>query len=257
MTSTNSSNDDSINNSSTVPDTLEFYRHIDNTACGYLPNQESNSIFINPDANPTEDQLNSLHLQGFRRSGRHVYRPSCPECNQCYSSRVINTQFQPSKSQKKTLSRNKDIRLSWADAVFSEEHYQLYENYINTRHQDGEMYPASEDQYTNFLIEGHGLHKFLEARDAQGNLLACCVVDIFYDGLSAIYSYFDTDQERRSLGRYMVLGLISQGLMRDIPYTYLGYWIKESHKMNYKSDYRPLEIFNGDNWQKLIDLDNI
>lgn len=234
---------------------LEFYRHIEDSACGYLPGQLSNSIFINPDITPSEDQLNLLHLQGFRRSGRMVYRPHCPDCNACKSSRIINAEFNPSKNQKKALKRNADLRLRWADIDFYPEHYQLYEHYINTRHKDGEMFPASEDQYQGFLIDGHGTHKFLEARDAAGTLIACCVVDIFYDGLSAIYSYFDPAQDKRSLGRYMVLALISQGISMGLPYTYLGYWIKDSSKMNYKADYQPLEVFDGQIWQKLIDYD--
>lgn len=232
---------------------LEFYRHLEDSPCGYLPNQQSNSLFIDPDSNPSEDQLNLLHLQGFRRSGRLVYRPHCPDCNKCYSSRIVNAQFSPSKNQKRTLRRNKDLRLRWVDIGFNDEHYALYQQYINTRHQDGEMFPASKEQYKGFLIDGHGTHKFLEARNEAGILIACCVVDIFYDGLSAIYSYFDPMQDKRSLGRYMVLALISQGIAMNLPYTYLGYWIKESSKMNYKSDYQPLEVFDGEFWRNLID----
>lgn len=231
---------------------LIFYRHNENSECGYLPGLQSNSIFIDPDSSPSKDQLNLLHLQGFRRSGKLVYRPHCPECNACQSSRIINREFQPSKNQKKAIKRNQDIHLHWVEATFSIEHYQLYERYIGQRHQDGEMFPASEEQYQGFLIEGHGTHKFLELRDANNVLVGCCVVDIFYDGLSAIYSYFDPDQTRRSLGRFIVLALISQGLQIGLPYTYLGYWIKESSKMNYKANYQPLEVFDGEIWRKLI-----
>jgi arginine-tRNA-protein transferase len=114
------------------------------------------------------------------------------------------------------------------------------------------MFPASEEQYQGFLIEGHGTHKFLELRDAEGTLIGCCVVDVFYDGLSAIYSYFDPDQPRRSLGRYIVLALISECQQQGLPYTYLGYWIKNANKMSYKADYQPLEVFDGEFWRKLV-----
>ena len=231
---------------------LEFYRHTEDSPCGYLPNQRSNSIFIDPDSQPSEDQLNLLHLQGFRRSGRLVYRPHCDGCAACHSSRIINDEFTPSKNQKKAIKRNLDLKLRWIDAQFNSEHYELYEHYITQRHGNGEMFPPSEEQYQGFLIEGHGTHRFLEARDQDSRLIACCVVDVFYDGLSAIYSYFDPEQDKRSLGRYMVLALVSQGLEMKLPYTYLGYWIKESSKMNYKSDYQPLEVFDGHNWRKLI-----
>ena len=232
---------------------LLFYRHSEDSDCGYLPNRQSNSIFIDPDSEPSKDQLNLLHLQGFRRSGKLVYRPQCEGCNACQSSRIINTQFSPSKNQKKAIKRNQELKLRWAEAEFLEEHYRLYEHYIATRHRDGEMYPATKEQYQGFLIEGHGTHKLLEVRDADDILVACCVVDIYYDGLSAIYSYFDPDQPKRSLGRFIVLALISQGQELGLPYTYLGYWIKESSKMSYKADYQPLEVFNGQEWLKLLD----
>jgi arginine-tRNA-protein transferase len=232
---------------------LLFYRHTEDSDCGYLPNRQSNSIFIDPDSEPSKDQLNLLHLQGFRRSGKLVYRPQCDGCNACQSSRIINTQFSPSKNQKKAIKRNQELKLRWAEAEFLEEHYKLYEHYIATRHREGEMYPATKEQYQGFLIEGHGTHKLLEIRDTDDTLVACCVVDIYYDGLSAIYSYFDPDQPKRSLGRFIVLALISQGQELGLPYTYLGYWIKESSKMSYKADYQPLEVFNGQEWLKLLD----
>mgnify|MGYP000058922174 FL=1 len=229
-----------------------FYRHIENSECGYLPALESNSIFIDPESEPSKDQLNLFHLQGFRRSGKLVYRPHCPDCNACQSSRIINLEFRASKNQKKAIKRNQDISLQWSEAIFTDEHYQLYQRYINQRHCDGEMFPASEEQYRGFLIEGHGTHKFLELRDIEGALIGCCVVDIFYDGLSAIYSYFDPDQPRRSLGRFIVLALISQCQQMGLPYTYLGYWIKNASKMSYKADYQPLEVFDGEFWRKLV-----
>lgn len=234
-----------------------FYRHTEDSDCGYLPDRQSNSIFIDPDSEPTKDQLNMLHLQGFRRSGKLVYRPQCPDCNACHSSRIINSEFEASKNQKKAIKRNQDLRLRWVEAEFQTEHYQLYERYIAQRHQEGEMFPANQDQYQGFLIEGHGTHKFLEIRDSENTLIACCVVDIFYDGLSAIYSYFDPEQPKRSLGRFIILALISQGQQMSLPYTYLGYWIKDSSKMNYKADYQPLEVYNGELWRRLISNQSI
>ncbi|MFT7260705.1 MAG: arginyl-tRNA--protein-N-Asp/Glu arginylyltransferase [Glaciecola sp.] len=231
---------------------LMFYRHIEDSDCGYLPDLKSNSVFIDPDSKPSKDQLNMLHLQGFRRSGKLVYRPQCAECNACHSSRIINAEFLASKNQKKAIKRNQDIRLQWAEPEFTEEHYLLYEQYIAQRHQEGEMFPASREQYQGFLIEGHDTHKFLELRDNENTLIGCCVVDIFYDGLSAIYSYFDPEQPRRSLGRFIVLALVSQGQQMNLPFTYLGYWIKDSSKMNYKANYQPLEVFDGEKWRKLI-----
>lgn len=236
-------------------DRMVFYRHSEDSPCGYLSNKNSNSIFIDPEYTPSEDELNLLHLQGFRRSGRLIYRPHCPNCNACQSSRIINKEFRVSKSQKRCVKNNADLNLAWAKAEFTREHYNLYEVYIAKRHKEGEMFPASEEQYKGFLIEGYGSHRFLEARDSEGCLIACMVVDVFYDGFSAIYCYFNPELDKRGLGRFMILALVEQGKNMGFQYTYLGYWIKESSKMNYKSNYQPLEVFYGDCWKKLTNED--
>lgn len=230
---------------------LVFYSHSDPHTCSYLPEQKSNSIFPDPRADLTPDLLNQLHINGFRRSGRLIYRPQCPNCSACWSARVINSRFSASKSQRRTLKRNQDLRFQWQSPDFSTEHYQLYEKYINRRHSGGDMHPASEEQYRDFLIDGYGSHQFLEARDRQGTLLGACVVDQFYDGLSAIYSYFDPDQDRRSLGKMFILALIQFGQQTGMPYTYLGYFVKGSSKMEYKANYGPLEVFRDNQWQAL------
>ena len=232
---------------------LIFYSHSEPHACSYLPGELSNSIFPDPRTELSSELLNQLHINGFRRSGRLVYRPQCPQCNACWSARVINKEFSASRGQRRTLKRNQDLQFQWRSVEFSQEHYQLYEKYINGRHQGGDMHPASEEQYKDFLIEGYDTHKFLEMRNEQLELVGVCVVDQFYDGLSAIYSYFDPDQHKRSLGKMFVLALIQLGQQAGLPFTYLGYYVKGSAKMEYKANYQPLEVFRGNQWQRLND----
>jgi arginine-tRNA-protein transferase len=68
------------------------------------------------------------------------------------------------------------------------------------------------------------------------------------DGISAVYSFFDPDLPRRSLGTYMVLRLIDAAQRQDLPYVYLGYWIKGSRKMSYKERFEPLQYYIGGAW---------
>ena len=234
---------------------LTFYRHSESSPCSYLPGEDSNSIFLDPRLEPDSDLCNRLHINGFRRSGKLIYRPQCPTCSACQSARIINNEFKASKSQRRTWKRNQDISFRWTDPVFNQEHYQLYQNYINERHKDGDMHPPSEDQYTDFLIEGFGSHKILEARTEHGELIGACVVDQFYDGLSAIYSYFKPDLARRSLGQLFILALIEFGRQAGLTHTYLGYYVKGSAKMDYKAKYKPLQIFDGNQWRALIQQD--
>ena len=234
---------------------VEFYTHLNPSPCSYLPEKDCNSIFLDPTIDLSEVMLNRLHLNGFRRSGRLLYRPQCENCRECRSSRIINHRFSPGKSTKRTLSRNRDTELLWRAPKFDTEHYELYERYINSRHGDGDMAPADEEQYRGFLVEGQNIHHHLELRSKEGALLGVCVVDLFLDGLSAVYSFFDPELDRRSIGKYFILKLIAFGLERGLPYTYLGYYVQNSPKMSYKASYRPLEIFDGAQWVELINTD--
>lgn len=227
---------------------VKFYQQAEDSACSYLADENSNSIFLDPEHEPDNHLINTLHLNGFRRSGQLIYRPHCQSCQQCMSCRVINDQFQLSKNQKKAMSRNKELTMHWRPSGLYPEHFELYQRYINDRHKDGSMYPASQEQYQGFIVEGVGNHKFLEFFDADKKLVACCVVDFFDDGLSAVYSYYDPDLAPKSVGRFIIVSLILLSQQYNLPHTYLGYWIQDSDKMRYKQEYQPLQIFNGSQW---------
>lgn len=92
----------------------------------------------------------------------------------------------------------------------------------------------------------------LECRSQDGRLLAACLVDFSNDGLSAVYSFYDPAEIKRSLGVYLILSLVEAAQSRSLPYVYLGYFVPESRKMSYKSNYRPLEALKGNQWSVLI-----
>jgi arginine-tRNA-protein transferase len=93
----------------------------------------------------------------------------------------------------------------------------------------------------------------IEFRDRAGELVAACLADRLADGLSAVYSFFDPSQSRRSLGSFMVLWLIEEARRQGLPHVYLGFWIKDSRKMAYKARFRPLQAFGAEGWTVLPD----
>jgi arginine-tRNA-protein transferase len=220
-------------------------------ACSYLPNHKANSVFLDHETPPSWQQYSQLARIGFRRSGDHFYRPHCKQCDACLSCRVRTQDIDLStKRFKRILNRNNHLSYSLVQSQFTQEHYDLYEKYINARHSDGDMYPPSQEQYRSFLVYPAKYSYFLEIRHNE-TLIACSVTDALDDGLSAIYTYFDPDLEKSSLGTLAVLLLCRLAKEMNLPYVYLGYWIKNSQKMHYKVQFQPLEIFNGDNWHSL------
>ena len=217
--------------------------------CSYL-DEEASTLFIDPEADIDLATFSYLNERGFRRSGPHIYKPSCLNCQACLSYRVLVDEFQFSKSQKRIIRRNQDLSIKVSNSIDTPSHYKLYEQYINSRHQDGDMYPASEEQFRNFLANHLGNTFYLEASLNQ-QLIAVAVIDECQNGLSAVYTFFDTAEQQRSLGQFMILQQLQLAARFELPYLYLGYWVKHSQKMAYKSRYRPAEIFLNQRWVQL------
>ena len=134
--------------------------------------------------------------------------------------------------------------------AFSEENFDLYQRYIEQRHADGDMYPPSRDQFSTFLVRDLAFSRFYEFR-LDGRLMAVAVTDVLPNGLSAVYTFYDPDEERRSLGRYGILWQIAEARRLGLDALYLGYWIKNCKKMNYKTEYRPIELLINQRWSSL------
>lgn len=131
--------------------------------------------------------------------------------------------------------------------INTQEHYKLYEKYITLRHADGDMYPPSRQQYTEFLSAEWGVTRYLEFR-LEERLLAVSVCDRLAHGISAIYTFFDPDETTRGLGTFAVLSQIRIAEQWDLPFVYLGYWIRDCDKMKYKNQYRPLQMYVNQQW---------
>jgi arginine-tRNA-protein transferase len=215
--------------------------------CSYLKDQKATTLFVDPTATLDVEMYTALSQLGFRRSGAHVYRPRCADCAACISVRVPVHAFIPSKSQKRCLKHNQDLALTITKNPNMDEHYPLYERYITARHNDGDMFPPSRYQYLEFLSNPFGCTHYLEFRK-EGKLIGCAVSDLLQNGLSAVYTYFCPEEATRSLGCYAILEQIRRATNLNLPYVYLGYWIRSCDKMSYKSQYRPLQLLIDNQW---------
>lgn len=215
--------------------------------CSYLPRQDAVTLFADPKVSVNHSLYSELSELGFRRSGNYLYRPHCKHCCACIPVRVPVHKFAPSRKQKRVLKRNQDLDVQRVPAHFNPEHYQLYERYISAKHRDGDMFPPSADQFSSFLLSDWGNTFFYEFR-LQGELMAVAVCDEMQNGLSAVYTFYAPEACERSLGVHAILWQIQESLARGLPALYLGYWIKECQKMNYKTEYKPLEMFLNNQW---------
>ena len=203
-------------------------------------------------AQPNADRLHQrlAHL-GFRRSHNVVYRPDCPGCQSCVSVRVITLEFARPQGFERIWRRNRDLSVRIRPPVATREQFTLFQDYQRERHGDGEMAMMDFADYRamieNTMVDSH----MIEFRDPSSRLIAACLADRLEDGLSAVYSFFDPGQTRRSLGNHIILWLIETAKRDGLDYVYLGYWIRHSRKMAYKARFQPLEGLGPSGWKRL------
>ena len=215
--------------------------------CSYITQERATTAFVDPEIQVSVALYQQLAEQGFRRSGRFHYRPHCSNCQACISVRIPVAAFTPNRSQKRCAQRNQNIVIEAKHQIDRAEPYTLFEHYIARRHSDGDMYPASPSQFDDFLGSRSESTLYLEMR-LNDQLIGCAVSDRLGNSLSAIYTYFDPQQSKRSLGTLAILAQLDLARQWRLEFVYLGYWIANSNKMAYKTQFKPLEYFCGQGW---------
>lgn len=203
--------------------------------------------------NPLSDSHlnNYLTHAGFRRSQNVIYRPACESCRECKSLRILANEFQPSKSFRRTLARNTDLTRTIVEPLATPEQFDLLQRYLHSRHDGGGMSDMDFYRYEMMIEQCTSDTHVAEYRDEHETLIAAVLIDELHDGLSMVYSFFDPTLPRRSLGNFMILDHLDYCQMENLPHLYLGYWVSESSKMNYKSRFHPCETLGARGWQAL------
>ncbi|HCI98183.1 MAG TPA: arginyltransferase [Sulfitobacter sp.] len=220
--------------------------------CPYLDGRMERKLFTALQGDSATKLNNSLSGQGFRRSQNVLYRPSCTDCAACLSARINVADFTPSKSQKRTIKRNAGLTRRATSPWATEEQYDLFRTYLDSRHADGGMADMDVFEFAAMIEETPIRSRVIEYTDTQTReLIGVCLTDVLDDGVSMVYSFYSPDRPRDGLGNYIILDHIEIARAAGLPYVYLGYWVPGSPKMGYKAGFSGLEVYVGNRWQKM------
>ncbi|HBH61753.1 MAG TPA: arginyltransferase [Nitrospiraceae bacterium] len=208
---------------------------------------------------PGDEETRNFHkflFRGYRRMGPIFYRNACEKCSSCLPIRLETAKFRASRSHKRTLKKNEDLRVEiLSQPHITDEKIMLYERYVKSKHADDKS--SSSGDAINVLLHIHyGYPDTLEMNYFSGEkLIGVGIVDAARDSLSSNYFYYDTACLNRRIGVFSILQEISLTAALGKRYYYLGFYIEENPKMSYKKQFRPNEVYEKGIWRESIVYD--
>lgn len=230
--------------------------------CPYIPGQYEKKVFTHLLGENAVSLNNVLSQAGFRRSQNIAYRPACDGCQACVSVRIRVDEFKPNRTFRRILSMNEDLISSPVPPRANQEQFSLLRSYLDVRHQDGGMAGMTALDFSAMIEDTTVSTTLIEYRmpnqveNQPAPLIAVSLTDLLEDGLSMVYSFFNTDEASRSLGTFMVLDHVARAKALGLPYVYLGYWVADCRKMSYKMRFQPLEALGMDGWHLVSSEDS-
>lgn len=214
--------------------------------CAYIPNKQvrMNYKFV---SHASKTFATAVIARGWRRFGKYFFHPICEGCNECKSLRIDVNQYRFSKSQKKSIKRNKNTEIIVQKPSMTSAHIALYNKY--------HAYKSQKDAWQHRNISQREYHEnFVDGANdfgkeilyiIEGKLVGVDLIDILDDGISSIYFYYDPDYARLSLGTYSLLYQIKLAKILQLPWIYLGYWVEGCKAFAYKPNFKPQELLEG------------
>jgi leucyl-tRNA---protein transferase len=216
--------------------------------CSYLPQQMARAKVAIPIEAINTQTYSQLIKQGFRRNGLNSYKPHCDACSACVSMRIAVAQFAPNRSQRRCWQQHDHLKARLLGLDLHPQHADLYMRYQHARHAGAAPNPDNMHEYSTFVLQSNVHSQLIEFSDPSTHAVKLVsLVDFVEDGLSAVYQFYDT-QDDASYGTYGVLWLVALARQLNLPYVYLGYWVANSSKMNYKANFKPFELLIQTQW---------
>ena len=221
--------------------------------CPYLHGVTARMPLQLPVGKVTPAVTDRLLALGYRRSGDFVYRTQCPTCRECKPTRVDVTKFRCTRSMKRIQRRGvHDLSHRWSEPRVDSKRIELFNQHREQRGLGQESPPIDAESYRSFLADSCCETQELSIRFRE-DLIAIAIVDIGETSISAVYTHFDPQFGRYSLGTYAILRQIEFAIATDRQYLYLGMYVSANTHLNYKARFLPQQRLDQGEWR---DYDN-
>ena len=211
--------------------------------CDYLPDKLWNLQMIR------HHQVDRLMFLGGQRFGYAYCVTGCPSCRACVPARIAVKDFTFTKSQRRTLRRNTDLRLCVEPVAYSPEKYRLLVDFVGTKFEDRTRHFQTELERVEYYLRFH-LHHPDHSREIQywegERLLGVSIVDVGMQGLYSHYFFYDLSERKRRLGITSFLREIEVCQQMGLPHLYIGFINDKTKALNYKAQFANLEVLLPD-----------
>ena len=226
------------------PQSTDF--SMDDNLCSYVPNKRMRMNYKQIDV-VSKTFVTAVTQRGWRRYGKNFVYPACYACTECKSMRIKVKDYKYSKSQRKSINRNEETKISIHPPRVTQEYIDLYNKYHRYKaKKDGWKHQdiTRQEYFDNYVDGAHDFGKEL-LYHIDGKLVCVDLIDIVDDGISSVYCYYDPDYPRLSLGKYSLLYEIKLAENLGLDWVYLGYWVEGYKPFEYKEDFRTIEMLEG------------
>ncbi len=198
----------------------------------------------------TPEQLDLLLADSWRHFGTHFFRYNLgvynDEIRRVIPLRIRLADFEISKSQRRVLRKNEDLRIAIRPVVITGESENLF--HLHKQRFDhgipNSIYDFLSREPTTVPCDAREIAVY---RDST--LVAVSYFDIGLTATSGIYAIFEPDESARRLGIFTMLKEIEYSIETGRDYYYQGYAYEGESFYDYKKRFSALERFDWDgNW---------
>jgi leucyl-tRNA---protein transferase len=209
-----------------------------------LINEAFDTDFVSP------FEMDFLLAEGWRNFGTYFFRHNIGifrgEYRRVIPLRIRLAAFSLSKSQRRNLQRNGDLRIVIRPILIDDEKEELFHRH-KTRFEE---YPP-ESIYTFISRQPATVpsEAFEICAYERDKLLAVSFFNEGADSVSGIYAMFEPNETRRGLGIFTMLLEIKYALEKGKSFYYQGYAYEGNSFYDYKKRFRALEMYDWHgNW---------